>query len=71
MSDKIKGFVVTLDVDVSDEYAEHIKNAILMMKNVSSVESSVTNINDHMNRSRIVTEMREKLYKFMQDEMKI
>lgn len=71
MSDKIKGFVVTLDTDVSEEYAEALQQSIMMMKNVISVEKSVTNHNDHMNRSRVISEMREKFFKFMRDEMKI
>ena len=62
---------MTLDSDVGEEYAEHLEKAIMMMKGVVNVDKSVANYEDHMNRSRIISEMREKLYKFMQDEMSL
>ena len=69
MSDKIKGLVVTLDMDVSDEYADHIIEAISMIKHVVSVDKSVVNIDDHMNRMRIKSQIRSDFYEFAKDKL--
>lgn len=68
MSDRIKGFVVTLDGDYKDEDAEMIQNAIRMIKGVENVDANIVDINDHMNRMRIKSEIKSKLYNTLKDE---
>jgi len=38
MSDRIKGFIVTLDKDLSEEASDHVLKAIQMVKGVLAVE---------------------------------
>lgn len=61
MSDKIKGFTVTLDADSSTERAALIKTAIMQIKGVISVEDHVTNFQDHMNRQQVKYELLQKI----------
>lgn len=53
MTDRVKGCVVTFDRDYRDDDAEEILQAIRMIKGVLSVEGSVKNLDDTMNRERI------------------
>lgn len=62
MSDRIKGFCVTLNTDIRDDDFEQIKNAVLLIKGVISVKESVTSTNDHMNRSRIKHEIIKSIF---------
>ena len=66
MSDRIKGYIVTLDGDYKEEDAVEIRNAIRMIKSVLNVESNVTDINDHMNRNQIKNELRNKLWEILE-----
>ena len=61
MSEKIKGFTVTLDQSVSEEYSERVKEAIEMMAHVVSVKPSKDNIDDQINRDRLRHEFTMKL----------
>ena len=67
MSDKIKGFTVTFDSDVSQEYADIVANSVRIITHVQDVELSVSDSNDHMNRMRVTKEVREKLYKLINE----
>ena len=49
MSD-IKGFVVTLDQDVTPEWADKLAEFIRMFSHVAAVDPVPTDANDHMNR---------------------
>jgi len=62
MTDRIKGFYVTLDKDYRDDDVETIKNAILMIKGVISVKESIVDSDDHINRERIRQELIQKLW---------
>ena len=62
MTDRIKGFVVVLDKDIREDDAEPIADAIRQLRHVSVVESSTWNNDDLMNRSRIRTELEQKLW---------
>jgi tripartite-type tricarboxylate transporter receptor subunit TctC len=70
MTDRIKGFVVTLDKDIRIDDVQEIMNAIKMVKGVIDVSPSVANTDDHMNRERIAHEFRSKFWNFMQTELK-
>lgn len=56
MSQHAKGFIVTLDQDVSEEYAEKIANAIRMIAHVAAVDTNWVNTDDHVNRRLILIE---------------
>ena len=70
MTDRIKGLMVTLDRDIRDDDAESIISAILMIRGVGSVATSVTNPTDHMNRERIRLEMYDKFYEIFRQDRK-
>lgn len=67
MSTKIKGFYVSLELDVSEEFAEHLKKAILLMRYVQDCEDIEVDHDDWMNRSRITHEVRLKMYEVLKD----
>jgi hypothetical protein len=63
MTDRVKGFTVTLDKDYRDDDVEAILNAVRMIHGVAHVEPSIVTSEDHMNRQVIRHELRKKLYK--------
>lgn len=68
MTDRVKGFNVTLESDVRIDDIETIMNAIKMIKGVVDVEPNIVTTDDLFNRVRIKNEYRNKLYKFINDE---
>lgn len=62
MSDRIKGFVVTMKMDVNEQHAEKLRSAMLMLDGVSSVEKSVSDYNDIMNRDQVRRELGEQIW---------
>jgi len=69
MTDRIKGFVVTLDSDIRIDDIDQIVNAIKMIKGICSVEPSVSNYDDTMNRERIKSELRGKFIEFLKENL--
>lgn len=69
MTDRIKGFVVTLDSDMRIDDIDQILNAIKMIKGICSVEPSVSNFDDTMNRERIKSELRGKFIEFLKENL--
>ena len=67
MTDRVKGCIVTFNRDIRVDDVECIVEAIKMIKGVSSVNLSVTNIDDHMNRHRVMSEVKSKFYNFIED----
>lgn len=67
MTDRIKGFFVTLDSDIRIDDVQPIMNAILQLKHVIAVEPNVGNHNDWMNRERVKMELRAKLWEVLDD----
>lgn len=57
MSDRYKGFVVTLDADMRRDDAESIIEAIGTIKGVASVNPVLADINDMIIRQRIKAKM--------------
>lgn len=53
MTDRIKGFVVTLDGDYRADDVEEIRQAIAMIRGVLDVSPSVRTPEDVMNRQRV------------------
>ncbi len=62
MTDRLKGLVVAFDKDIREDDAECIINAILMIKGVSGVHTSISSSEDYMNRQQIKMEMTGKFY---------
>jgi len=66
----VKGFTVALGKEVSDEHAEEIKKALLMIKGVADVTVLSSDFADHMAYSRVRYEMRDKFMKFLKEDLK-
>lgn len=62
MTDRVKGLVITLDKDYRTDDVEAIVNAIKMVKGVADVDTSITDMDDHMNRTIIRQELTKKLF---------
>lgn len=61
MTDRFNALTVVLDHDIRDDDAEHILNAIRMVKGVLSVEGNVVNTDDFIHSARIRAEIAEKI----------
>lgn len=70
MTDRIKGLVVTLERDIREDDVEPIIDAIGQLRGVLSVVPDVVDVQDHMARERIRTELRAKLYAALDEEPK-
>jgi hypothetical protein len=68
MTDRIKGFLVTFEKDVRDDQIELIRNAIGHIRNVQSVKPYVSGLEDHMLYERAISEIGQKLLKFVRKE---
>lgn len=69
MTDIVKGFTVTLEKDMRIDDVDVIIQAIRMIRGIANVEPSISTSDDHMNRERIRYELRDKFYKFMNEEL--
>jgi len=69
MTDRVKGFVVTLEKDIRIDDVEVILSAIKMIRGIANVETSVSDYDDHMNRERIKYELRDKFIDFMKKNL--
>ena len=67
MTDRVKGFIVTLDKDYREDDVEIIKQTIGMIKGVLDVTDVKTDIDDHMNRQRVVIDIQDKIFKVLKD----
>lgn len=61
MTDRLKGLIVTFEKDFRDDDAEHLIDAIRMLRGVLSVKPLVSNIDDHIAQERVRRELGEKL----------
>lgn len=61
MTDRIQAFTVVLEKDYRDDDVEGIRNALLRIKGVLSVEPHVTQVGDYVARLRAHEELAEKL----------
>jgi hypothetical protein len=62
MTQRIKGFVVSLSNDMREDDVEQIVNAIRLIKGVSAVQNIESNIDDQINRMNIKLEMSNKIF---------
>ena len=68
MTDRVKGFTVTLEQDIRVDDVEVILNAVRMVKGVAHVEPSLTTMEDHMNRTLIRLELEQKIYEMLRKD---
>ena len=65
MTDRIKGFVVTLDKDVCEDDAEGIVNAISHVRGVSDVSEMVADPDHYIAVARARQELQEKMIEIL------
>ena len=68
MTDRVKGFTVTLDKDYRTDDVEAILNAVRMIHGMAHVEPSLTTMDDHMNRMKIRHDLEMKLYEVLRED---
>jgi hypothetical protein len=66
MSDTVKGFVVALENDLSEEQSEIVRSALEQIRGVAMVSTVNAAPEDGIIRMRVTAEMRSKFYGFMQ-----
>ncbi len=69
MTDRYKGFLVTLDKEIRDDDSEYIINALKMIKGVYSVKPYIFKMEDHMNYVKAESEAGHKLLEFVRKEL--
>lgn len=69
MTERVKGFTVTLDKDIRVDDIEYVINAIKMIKHVSNVEPVISSPDDHIIENRVRAELRDKFYSFISDNL--
>lgn len=69
MTDRVKGFTVTLEKDIRIDDVQIVLNALKMIKYVAHVEPSITTSEDHFAEQRLRFELREKFYDFMKENL--
>ena len=69
MTDRHAGYIVTLSRDIREDDAEAVITALKMVKGVVGVEALVADPGLHMAEMRIGTEVRQKLYQFIQEQL--
>ncbi len=67
MTDRVKGFTVTLEQDIRIDDVEAILNAVKMIRGVAHVEPSISTSEDHFARERVKMEMREKIWRIIDE----
>ncbi|MBW2600024.1 MAG: hypothetical protein JRC60_08140 [Deltaproteobacteria bacterium] len=67
MTDRIKGFSVSLSSDMREDDCQGIIGAILMIKGVSAVERHVSDPDDWYARQHVKEELRGKILELWRD----
>ena len=69
MTDRVKGFIVTLEQDLRVDDAQGIHDAIRRIRGVGRVQKNLyKGMDDIINRSQIRIELEERLWKALRDE---
>ena len=66
MTDRAKGFTVTLEHDMRVDDLETLLQSVRMLRGVAHVEPTITTSEDHMNRVMVKHELRNKLYNVLE-----
>ena len=69
MTDKYKGFLVTLDKEIHDDDAKHIINALKMIRGVHSVKPYVKGMQDYMEYEKAKSDVGQKILEFVRKEL--
>ena len=69
MSDRVKGFVITLENDVRLDDVELLMQTMRYMRGVANVEPSIVYSSDWINQQRIKSELKDKMYQFIKDNL--
>lgn len=70
MTQRINALTVVLSQDMRVDDAEHLINAIKMLKYVQSVELNVSTIDSHIAYTRARCDIENKLYTALRDDTK-
>lgn len=70
MTDRFKGFLVTLDKEIREDDAKHIINALKMIRGVLSVKPYVNGAEDWMMYEKGVLDNRQQLFEFLNKKIK-
>jgi hypothetical protein len=68
MSNKVKGFTVILQHELSEQNAEHIKKAIELIKGVQLVTNQIVDDKDYLYKQKANADVRFKLWNFIEKE---
>lgn len=68
MTNRLKGFTITLEQDFREDDIERLKNALEMHKGVLHVEPVLVTAEDHFNRTRIRLELIQKMLEILNEE---
>jgi len=69
MSDRVNGLVITLEKDIRLDDMELLMQSIRFMRGVANVEANIVDSSDWINQQRIKVELKEKMYKFIHDNL--
>lgn len=70
MTDRVKGFVVTLDEDMREDDAEQIRAALGMVRGVMDVSPvPVVGVDDYMNRTRVLVDLRRRVRRRVEEAL--
>ena len=67
MTDRYKGFVVSLDEDMRSDDAEALIVAIRQLRGVIAVEPVVANMNDHITAMQLKSRIADALWKALNE----
>lgn len=67
MTDRVKGFTVTLDKDYRIDDIQKVMDAIRMMKCVIDVAPVIVNGDDYINRMKIRNEFKDVIFNLYKD----
>lgn len=67
MTDRIKGLTVAFTADIREDDAQCIIDAILMIKGVANVTTSLSSPGDYINRQMVKSIAIEKILKFINE----
>ena len=70
MTDRYKGFLITLDKEIRDDDADQIVTALKMIKGVFSVQPYINSAEDWMMYSKGVWDTRKEIIEFMNKSVK-
>jgi len=70
MTDRAKGFTITLEQDIRVDNMDYVLNALKMVKGVADVKPIINDSSTFVAERRLATELRDKLYDFIDKELK-